>query len=189
MDSSEHVMNALQHGRKQGSRKFIDLLETIIQSAFLCMNSLNPSILKSLEAIVGTQEILTQKEDLIPYYFHGTAALKGLPGCVAFTHNSEQVSGVLKLAKEHQLKVGTFGHIGDGNLHSTFLTDERNESEMHRTKCAFEEIFKEAIQFGGTITGEHGIGIAKKHFLPDFAGEVQMRVLKEVRRAFDSMVF
>ena len=57
---------------------------------------------------------------------------------------------------------------------------------MHRIECAFEEIFKEAIRVGGTITGEHGIGIAKKQFLPDFAGEVQMRVLKEVgRRAFD----
>ena len=89
------------------------------------------------------------------------------------------------VAEKHQLKVGTFGHMGDGNLHPTFLTDERNESEMHRIECAFEEIFKEAIRVGGTITGEHGIGIAKKRFLPDFAGEVQMRVLKEVRRAFD----
>ena len=149
------------------------------------MNSLDPSILKCLETIAGTQEILTQKEDLIPYPFHGTAALKGLPGCVVFTHNSEQVSGVLKLAKENQLKVGTFGHMGDGNLHPTRLTDERNESEMNRIECAFGEIFKEAIQVGGTITGEHGIGIAKKRFLPDFAGEVQMRALKEVRRAFD----
>ncbi|MGB1520129.1 MAG: FAD-binding oxidoreductase, partial [Limisphaerales bacterium] len=73
------------------------------------MNSLDPAILKSLEAIVGTQEVLTQKEDLIPYSFDGTAALKGLPGCVVFTHNSEQVSGVLKLAQEHQIPVVTRG--------------------------------------------------------------------------------
>ena len=89
------------------------------------------------------------------------------------------------VAKKYQLKVGTFGHMGDGNLHPTFLTDERNTDEMHRIEEAFEDIFKEAIRLGGTITGEHGIGIAKKKFLPDFAGQTQMRILKEVRNVLD----
>jgi len=88
-------------------------------------------------------------------------------------------------AKKYNLKVGTFGHMGDGNLHPTFLTDERNKEEMHRVEEAFKEIFDEAIRLGGTITGEHGIGLAKKSILPKFAGAAQMRVLKEVRRALD----
>ncbi len=92
---------------------------------------------------------------------------------------------VAAVAKKYQLKVGTFGHMGDGNLHPTFLTDERNRDEMHRIEEAFEDIFKEAIRLGGTITGEHGIGIAKKKFLPDFAGQTQMRILKEVRNVLD----
>jgi glycolate oxidase len=92
---------------------------------------------------------------------------------------------VAAVAKKYQLKVGTFGHMGDGNLHPTFLTDERNTDEMHRIEEAFEDIFKEAIRLGGTITGEHGIGIAKKKFLPDFAGQAQMRILKEVRNVLD----
>ena len=92
---------------------------------------------------------------------------------------------VAAVAKRYQLKVGTFGHMGDGNLHPTFLTDERNTDEMHRIEEAFEDIFKEAIRLGGTITGEHGIGIAKKKFLPDFAGQTQMRILKEVRNVLD----
>ena len=92
---------------------------------------------------------------------------------------------VAAVAKKYQLKVGTFGHMGDGNLHPTFLTDERNTDEMHRIEEAFEDIFKEAIRLGGTITGEHGIGIAKKKFLPDFAGQTQMRILKEVRKVLD----
>ncbi len=88
-------------------------------------------------------------------------------------------------AKKHRLKVGTFGHMGDGNLHPTFLTDERNKEEMHRVEDAFKEIFAEAIRLGGTITGEHGVGLAKKSFLPAFAGEAQMRVMRELRRALD----
>ena len=90
-----------------------------------------------------------------------------------------------EVAKKHELKIGTFGHMGDGNLHPTFLTDERNEDEIHRVHVAFDEIFEEAIRLGGTITGEHGIGLAKKEFLPKFAGEAQMRVMRELRTALD----
>src|SRR3989441_13466 len=88
-------------------------------------------------------------------------------------------------AKKHRLKIGTFGHMGDGNLHPTFLTDERNKEEMHRVEEAFKEIFAEAIRLGGTITGEHGVGLAKKSFLPTFAGDAQMRVMRELRRVLD----
>ena len=89
------------------------------------------------------------------------------------------------VAKKYQLRIGTFGHMGDGNLHPTFLTDERNAEEMHRVEEAFKEIFAEAIRLGGTITGEHGIGVSKKSFLPAFAGDAQMRVMRELRRALD----
>ena len=89
------------------------------------------------------------------------------------------------IAKKYQLRIGTFGHMGDGNLHPTFLTDERNKEEMRRVEEAFHEIFDEAIRLGGTITGEHGVGIAKKSFLPKFAGDAQMRVMRELRRALD----
>jgi glycolate oxidase len=88
-------------------------------------------------------------------------------------------------ARKHRLRVGTFGHMGDGNLHPTFLTDERNTDEMQRVHEAFKEIFDEAIRLGGTITGEHGIGTAKKGFLPRFAGPAAMRVMRELRRALD----
>ena len=89
------------------------------------------------------------------------------------------------VAKKYKLRIGTFGHMGDGNLHPTFLTDERNGEEMHRVEEAFKEIFAEAVRLGGTITGEHGIGLAKKSFLPKFLGAAQMRVSRELRRALD----
>ena len=98
---------------------------------------------------------------------------------------AKMVRFVEATAKKFQLRVGTFGHMGDGNLHPTFLTDERNRDEMHRVEAAFKEIFAEAIRLGGTITGEHGIGVAKKSFLPQFAGNASMRVMREMKRAFD----
>ncbi|MEW6159785.1 MAG: FAD-linked oxidase C-terminal domain-containing protein [Verrucomicrobiota bacterium] len=92
---------------------------------------------------------------------------------------------VESVARKYRLRIGTFGHMGDGNLHPTFLTDERNADEMHRVEEAFKEIFDEAIRLGGTITGEHGIGLAKKSFLPKFAGDAQMRVMRELRSVLD----
>ena len=98
---------------------------------------------------------------------------------------AHMVRFVEQVAQKHRLKVGTFGHMGDGNLHPTFLTDERNHDEMHRVHEAFREIFDETIRVGGTITGEHGLGVAKKEFLPKFAGAAQMRVMRELRRVLD----
>lgn len=89
------------------------------------------------------------------------------------------------IAAKYSLQIGTFGHMGDGNLHPTCLTDERNSEEMHRVELAFREIFEETVRLGGTITGEHGIGLAKKTFLPKFAGDAQMRVLRELRQSLD----
>jgi glycolate oxidase len=56
---------------------------------------------------------------------------------------------------------------------------------MHRVEEAFSEIFAEAIRLGGTITGEHGVGVAKKRFLPQMLGSGQMRVMRELRRSLD----
>jgi glycolate oxidase len=98
---------------------------------------------------------------------------------------AEMIRFVDAIARKHNLRIGTFGHMGDGNLHPTFLTDERNKAEMHRVHEAFKEIFDEAIRLGGTITGEHGVGLAKKDFLPKFAGDAQMRVMRDLRRALD----
>ena len=89
------------------------------------------------------------------------------------------------VAEKYGLKIGTFGHMGDGNLHPTFLTDERNKEEMHRVEEAFKEIFAETLRLGGTITGEHGIGLAKKPYLAAFLGSGQMRVMQELKKALD----
>jgi glycolate oxidase len=101
------------------------------------------------------------------------------------SHLAHMIRFVEGVAKKHQLKIGTFGHMGDGNLHPTFLTDERNKDEMHRVELAFTEIFDEAIRLGGTITGEHGVGVAKKTFLPKMMGDAQMRVMRELRHVLD----
>jgi glycolate dehydrogenase FAD-linked subunit len=92
---------------------------------------------------------------------------------------------IQEVSERHRLRVGTFGHMGDGNLHPTFLTDERNPDEMHRVELAMREIFDYAIKLGGTITGEHGVGLAKKKFLPGAIGNASLELMRQLKRTLD----
>ncbi|WP_298434881.1 FAD-linked oxidase C-terminal domain-containing protein [Geobacter sp.] len=92
---------------------------------------------------------------------------------------------IQETAKKYDLTIGTFGHAGDGNLHPTCLTDERDADEIARAHRAFAEIFDAAIAMGGTITGEHGVGLAKKKYLLRLVGEPGLRVMRGIKEAFD----
>ncbi len=101
------------------------------------------------------------------------------------SHLAEMIGFIQKTAEKYKVKIGTFGHMGDGNLHPTFLTDERNTDEIHRVEQAFTEIFEKAVALGGTITGEHGVGLAKKKFLPLVTGPVGLGIHKQLKQMFD----
>ncbi|HEV7867304.1 MAG TPA: FAD-linked oxidase C-terminal domain-containing protein [Chthoniobacteraceae bacterium] len=98
---------------------------------------------------------------------------------------TKMIQCIQEVAARHNLRVGTFGHMGDGNLHPTFLTDERNHDEMERVERAMVEIFDFAVALGGTITGEHGVGLAKKSFLPKAIGNASLGLMKDLKRALD----
>lgn len=89
------------------------------------------------------------------------------------------------IGKKYNVTFGNFGHFGDGNLHPTCLTDERDRDEIHRVEKAFEEIFLAAIALGGTITGEHGVGLTKKKFLEKVAGPAGIEVMKKIKQVLD----
>ncbi len=97
----------------------------------------------------------------------------------------EMVQFIQQTAQKHRLQIGIFGHFGDGNLHPTFLCDERNADEVHRVEQAFAEIFHKAVELGGTITGEHGVGLAKKKFLPAMIGPVSLGVHRKLKQTLD----
>ncbi len=90
-----------------------------------------------------------------------------------------------QLTEKYQLTVGTFGHAGDGNLHPTVLCDERNEDEMKRAHAFYDELYEQVLAWGGTVSGEHGIGIAKKGYLAKQIGPGGVAVMRRVKSAFD----
>lgn len=98
---------------------------------------------------------------------------------------AEMVAFIAETAKELGLTVGTFGHMGDGNLHPTFLTDERNEEEMKKVHRVLDLIVEKTLALGGTITGEHGVGLAKKSWLRDQLGDASLDLMKAFKATVD----
>ena len=88
-------------------------------------------------------------------------------------------------AVSFNLQIGTFGHMGDGNLHPTFLADERDAGEMHRVHDALEAIVTRTLELGGTITGEHGVGLAKKPWLRQQMGDASLELMRQIKRTLD----
>jgi glycolate oxidase len=90
-----------------------------------------------------------------------------------------------EISRKFDLTIGTFGHAGDGNLHPTILTDKRNQEEWHRVEAAVDAIFDKALELGGTLSGEHGIGTAKSRFLEKEFGKGTLLYSKRIKAALD----
>lgn len=97
----------------------------------------------------------------------------------------KMVKGIEDLAKKYDLSIGTFGHAGDGNLHPTILCDKRNPEEWHKVELAVEELFDIALSLDGTLSGEHGIGIAKARFLKNEIGQPSIDFCRKMKLALD----
>lgn len=98
---------------------------------------------------------------------------------------AKMVKAIGEIAEKYDLTICTFGHAGDGNLHPTCLTDARNKEEIARVELAFEEIFKKAVDLGGTITGEHGVGTMKLPYLHLKVGEAGIDVMRSIKQGID----
>jgi glycolate oxidase len=98
---------------------------------------------------------------------------------------ANMVKAINMIAEKYKLDICTFGHAGDGNLHPTCPTDSRNHEEMERVEMAFAEIFEKAVELGGTITGEHGVGVMKAPYLELKLGKEGIAVMKAIKQALD----
>ncbi|KPJ78681.1 MAG: glycolate oxidase subunit GlcD [Deltaproteobacteria bacterium SG8_13] len=97
----------------------------------------------------------------------------------------EMVRAMQEISREFEIDIGTFGHAGDGNLHPTILTDKRNRQEWQRVEAAIAAIFDKALAMGGTLSGEHGTGIAKSCYLEKETSPATILYSKRVKEALD----
>jgi glycolate oxidase len=90
-----------------------------------------------------------------------------------------------QIREKYELNLVVFGHAGDGNLHPNIITDKRNISEMKKVENAISEIFEAAVELGGTLSGEHGIGTLKSPYMEMELGEVGLLMMKKIKEVWD----
>ncbi|MFW5488124.1 MAG: FAD-binding oxidoreductase [Desulfovibrio sp.] len=95
------------------------------------------------------------------------------------------MAAIKDIAKRFDLTIGTFGHAGDGNLHPTILTDKRNKEEWERVEKAVDAIFDDALKLGGTLSGEHGIGLAKSKYMEKETTRATIEYSRKMKAALD----
>ncbi len=106
-------------------------------------------------------------------------------GTVPRTKLAETLKKVVAIAEKHNVKVGNVAHAGDGNLHPLIMFDPKDTAEVERVHRAGKEILKLCVEMGGTLTGEHGIGIEKQDSMPLVFNDAEVDVMLRVKRAFD----
>jgi len=97
----------------------------------------------------------------------------------------EMVKFIKDVAKKYSLSIPVLGHTGDGNLHPIICTDENDLEEMKRVEKAIDEIFKETLRLGGTLSGEHGIGLAKQKYMELEVGQEGLQLMRQLKKAVD----
>jgi glycolate oxidase len=104
---------------------------------------------------------------------------------VPMTKIADLLKGVEAISEKHNLQIATYGHAGDGNLHPQILYDGYDPDQVRRMEAAAADLFQLAIDLGGTLTGEHGIGLSKADFMTLEHDPVAMGVMRSLKKLFD----
>jgi glycolate oxidase len=107
--------------------------------------------------------------------------------CVPRSRLGEMLEGVERIAEKYRLTIGVCAHAGDGNTHPTVCFDAQNPEESRRARESFDEIMALGLELGGTITGEHGVGVLKKEWLAREIGPVGVEMQQAVKKVFDPL--
>ncbi|HSQ35976.1 MAG TPA: FAD-linked oxidase C-terminal domain-containing protein [Candidatus Binatia bacterium] len=99
----------------------------------------------------------------------------------------EMVAYIESLAEAHDLCIVLFGHFGDGNIHTNLMVDPADTAEMQRAEVVLDKIFSRVVALGGTISGEHGIGLSKKPFMHYQFSPVELELFRNIKKVFDPL--
>ncbi|MGH3323780.1 MAG: FAD-linked oxidase C-terminal domain-containing protein, partial [Streptomyces sp.] len=105
--------------------------------------------------------------------------------CVPRARVPDMLERIEAIARSHDTEIANIAHAGDGNLHPLIITKPGDDAARERAQQAFEEILDAALAFGGTVTGEHGVGLLKRRGLADEVGDAVLDMHTAVKNALD----
>jgi len=104
---------------------------------------------------------------------------------VPLSRISDALAGIQRIAKEYDLEIANYGHVGDGNIHSVIMSDFRVKGEHERAHDAHMDINRMSLALGGSLTAEHGIGLERKDLLAEQHGEIGVEIMRKIKKALD----
>jgi glycolate oxidase len=144
----------------------------------------------ALQSSVAKNE--AEAEDFWEVRRQGSSSMKKLADTklnedivVPLDRQVELVHFVSSLREKSKLKIGVFGHCGDGNLHVNFMYNESDAEETNRAVGALRELMQKVVELGGAISGEHGVGLAKTPFVRMQFNDAEWRTMKSIKQALD----
>lgn len=95
------------------------------------------------------------------------------------------IKGIRTIGKKFSLNILAFGHIGDGNIHVNFMHDKSLDGQQQKVASAREEVLRLVLDLGGSISGEHGVGLSKKAYLSWQIGDKEQQIMRDIKKVFD----
>jgi len=156
------------------------------QAADLCLNELGALDVLIVDTAERKDEVWKARGAFLEAIKASTTEMDECDVVVPRARVSEYINFTYELAKKYQVRIPSFGHAGDGNLHIYICRDDLDEQKWPNLLSeVFDEMYKKAKEVGGLVSGEHGIGYAKKQYLAEILGPVQVGLMKGIKQVFD----
>ncbi|MDD3171700.1 MAG: FAD-binding oxidoreductase [Bacilli bacterium] len=156
------------------------------RAADLCLNELGALDALIVDTTERKDEVWKARGSFLEAIKASTTEMDECDVVVPRAKVSEYINFTYELANKYNVRIPSFGHAGDGNLHIYICKDDMAEEEWPTLLAnVFDEMYKKAKEVGGLVSGEHGIGYAKKKYLADILGPTQVELMKGIKNVFD----
>jgi glycolate oxidase len=140
---------------------------------------------KMAEDEAARQKLWASRRAISPALYHIKPTKINEDIVVPRNRVTEMLRRLRKLSKEHEIKIVNFGHAGDGNIHVNVMVDKANKEEFERGLGLIKKIFEDTLSLGGTISGEHGVGLTKAPYLGMELSQKEIEIMQAIKRVFD----
>jgi glycolate oxidase len=167
--------------------KYESIVDSELEAIAEIARSCGASDVQVAQSAARAAELWNARRAISPALAHRMPHKLGEDVAVPRSELVALVQGVRAIAQRNDLLIPIFGHAGDGNLHPNILCDRRDPAQMARVRVAAREIFELAVSLGGTLSGEHGIGLLKKQFMELDVGSDALRLMRSLKDAVDPL--
>ena len=156
------------------------------KAAALCVNKLHAKDALIVDTAERKESVWKARGAFLEAIKASTTQMDECDVVVPRSEVAEYIKFTYQLAEKYQIRIPSFGHAGDGNLHIYICRDEIEVAEFEKKLALiFDEMYKEAKRVGGLVSGEHGIGYAKKEYMKELLGPTQTKLMQGIKKVFD----